>query len=105
MKVNPDCPKAGGLPLNRPTPSSLDRRNLITMAIAAPLVAAGGRAFADSAPLSPAPQPETRDLNELHRAALAEGGKLVVYSGGDIPNASAALEKAFTDRFPGTSIK
>jgi ABC-type Fe3+ transport system substrate-binding protein len=87
------------------TRSPFSRRSIIGMALAAPAVAVANRAFADPSPLVAAPDVETRSLDELHRAALAEGGKLVVYSGGDIPNASAGLEKAFADRFPGMSIK
>jgi len=31
------------------------------------------------------PQPETHSLEEIYQAALAEGGKLAVYAGGDVP--------------------
>jgi ABC-type Fe3+ transport system substrate-binding protein len=79
----------------------LHRRHLLGLALGA----AATSVLADPAPHRPAPEAETRSLDELHRAALAEGGKLVVYAGGDIPNASAALEKSFTARFPGMSIR
>ena len=48
---------------------------------------------------------ETRSLDELHKAALAEGGELLVYGGGDLPNGSAGTERAFNARFPGMKIR
>ncbi|CBG75606.1 putative ABC transporter, substrate binding protein [Streptomyces scabiei 87.22] len=43
---------------------------------------------------------ETRTLDELYRAALAEGGRLVVYAGGDTPTQQDGTKAAFRDRFP-----
>ncbi|NNN34966.1 ABC transporter substrate-binding protein [Streptomyces sp. S3(2020)] len=43
---------------------------------------------------------ETRTLDELYRAALAEGGKLVVYAGGDTPTQQDFTKAAFLKRFP-----
>ena len=43
---------------------------------------------------------ETRTMDEIYKAAVREGGKLVVYAGGDIGNAYAETEKAFKERFP-----
>ncbi|MEV6174179.1 extracellular solute-binding protein [Streptomyces sp. NPDC051954] len=43
---------------------------------------------------------ETRTLDELYRAALGEGGKLVIYAGGDTPTQQDATRAAFTNRFP-----
>jgi ABC-type Fe3+ transport system substrate-binding protein len=40
-------------------------------------------------------------MDQLYREALAEGGQLNVYAGGDTPNAFAAWEQAFEKRFPG----
>ncbi len=48
---------------------------------------------------------ETRSLEELHKAALAEGGQLVVYGGGDLPNGAAGVEQAFMKRFPGMKVR
>lgn len=36
---------------------------------------------------------------------MAEGGRLVVYAGGDVPNASAPVEKSFMQRFPGMQAR
>jgi ABC-type Fe3+ transport system substrate-binding protein len=45
---------------------------------------------------------ETRTLDELYRDALAEGGKLVIYAGGDLANSGsgAGARTAFRQRFP-----
>ncbi|MFD8215480.1 ABC transporter substrate-binding protein [Streptomyces sp. NPDC059697] len=43
---------------------------------------------------------ETRTLDELYQAALAEGGKLVVYAGGDTPTQQDGTKAAFKARFP-----
>ncbi|WP_329265005.1 ABC transporter substrate-binding protein [Streptomyces sp. NBC_01478] len=45
---------------------------------------------------------ETRTLDELYQDALAEGGKLVVYAGGDLANSGsgASARTAFRTRFP-----
>jgi ABC-type Fe3+ transport system substrate-binding protein len=43
---------------------------------------------------------ERRTLDELYKAALAEGGKLVVYAGGDTPTQQDGTKAAFKDRFP-----
>lgn len=50
-------------------------------------------------------QPDNRSLDELHRDALAEGGQLIVYGGGDLPNGGASLEAAFMRRFPGMKAR
>ncbi|MET9082824.1 ABC transporter substrate-binding protein [Streptomyces sp. NPDC004237] len=47
---------------------------------------------------------ETRSIDELYRAALAEGGKLVVYAGGDIASQQTANVQAFTQQFPGVDL-
>ena len=68
--------------------------------------ASGSRASAERPPLAPiSPEVETGTLDELHKAALAEGGKLIIYAGGDLPNGQAATEQAFKGRFPGMDIR
>ena len=82
--------------------ATLSRRHLGRLLLAAPLAAAATRAFAQAAsPLAI----ETRSLDELHKAALAEGGDLLVYGGGDLPNGSAGTERAFNARFPGMKLR
>lgn len=88
------------------TPLSLtDRRRALTGLLAAPLLMTAAGATAAATPLVPSPDVDTRSLDDIHKAAMAEGGKLIVYAGGDIPNAYAGVERAFMTRFPGMSIR
>lgn len=48
---------------------------------------------------------DTRSLDELYGEALLEGGRLVVYAGGDSPNSYAQLENTYRTRFPGLDIR
>lgn len=82
-------------------PFPMNRRSLLGLSIAA----AAGSSLADPTPQQPAPGAETSSLDELHRAAVAEGGKLVVYAGGDTPTSSVGLEQAFKKRFPGIDAR
>lgn len=43
---------------------------------------------------------ETKSLDMLYQDALAEGGELIVYAGGDIPAQQAAAQNAFLTQFP-----
>lgn len=82
------------------------RRTVTKIAALAPLLASTAQAAqAKVAGSAPALATETQSLDQLHKAALAEGGKLVVYGGGDIPNGGAGMEQAFAKRFPGMSIR
>ncbi|NKF32278.1 ABC transporter substrate-binding protein, partial [Pseudomonas sp. BGM005] len=47
---------------------------------------------------------EKRSLEELHKAALAEGGRLIVYAGGDTAGQQDGMKKAFEERFPGMTL-
>ncbi|WTL78910.1 ABC transporter substrate-binding protein [Streptomyces sp. NBC_01518] len=47
---------------------------------------------------------ESRTLDELYRAALVDGGKLVVYAGGDTPTQQDATKAAFKKRFPAMDL-
>lgn len=64
-----------------------------------------GLGMASDTPSYPAPKQETRSLDEIYKAALAEGGKLVVFAGGDVPDGNAGVEAAFKERFPGIDIR
>ncbi len=55
---------------------------------------------ASAAPSLRSSREETRTLDELYRAALADGGKLVIYAGGDTPTQQDATKAAFRKRFP-----
>ncbi|MFF1442277.1 ABC transporter substrate-binding protein [Streptomyces sp. NPDC058295] len=94
-------------------PSSPSRRRLLTTGAGAALGlgalgAASTPASASAAPAAPARgsgAEETRSLDELYRAALAEGGRLVVYAGGDTPTQQDGTKAAFLKRFPDIDLK
>lgn len=84
------------------------RRRLLTTGAGAALSLGALGATASPASASPAKSAtgsgseETRTLDELYQDALAEGGKLVVYAGGDLANSGsgANARTAFRARFP-----
>lgn len=80
------------------------RTTAAALAVLATLLCSAPALAADTPSYRP-PQQETRSLDEIHKAALAEGGKLVVYAGGDVPDGNAGVEKAFKERFPGIDIR
>ncbi|XMA19789.1 hypothetical protein WAI453_012580 [Rhynchosporium graminicola] len=47
---------------------------------------------------------ETRSLDELHEAALKEGGLVTLWAGGDEKNKQDGLKTAFESRFPGMTL-
>ncbi|CAG9988323.1 unnamed protein product [Clonostachys byssicola] len=51
-----------------------------------------------------APEYETRTLDEIHQAALKEGGVVTVWHGGDEANQQDGLKAAFEKRFPGVTL-
>ncbi|KAK1691287.1 ABC transporter [Colletotrichum godetiae] len=51
-----------------------------------------------------APIIENRTLDEIHQAALDEGGIVTVWHGGDETNQQDGLKRAFEDRFPGMTL-
>ncbi|HEX8628672.1 MAG TPA: ABC transporter substrate-binding protein [Catenuloplanes sp.] len=86
----------------------LNRRRVLTAgaalgaaALGAPLAGVAGAAGANRGPRVPE---DTRTLDELHQQALAEGGELVVYAGGDIPGQQDRARQAFLSRFPGMRL-
>lgn len=81
------------------------RREFLALGSAALAMSAARKAFAQPVPAKLVPGMETRSLDELHKAALAEGADLIVYAGGDIPDAQASTEQAFKSRFPGMNIR
>lgn len=67
------------------------------------LLAASAVATPYTKPNSTVPE-ETRTLDEIHKAALREGGVVTVWHGGDEANRQDALKKAFEARFPGMTL-
>ncbi|KKD07483.1 ABC transporter substrate-binding protein [Streptomyces sp. WM6386] len=77
------------------------RRVLATGAGAAIGIGALGAKAAQAAPTARTTgSEETRTLDELYKAALADGGKLVLYAGGDTPTQQDFTKAAFLKRFP-----
>ncbi|KAM0331449.1 hypothetical protein ACHAQA_003125 [Verticillium albo-atrum] len=66
----------------------------------------GARSVAADALLkfASAPEVETRSLDDIHQAALAEGGVVTLWHGGDETNQQDGLKQAFEERFPGITL-
>ncbi|GAA0396208.1 ABC transporter substrate-binding protein [Streptomyces luteireticuli] len=75
-------------------------------AVALGVLAASGATVAAATPSAPsAPRAtkaagEDEQLQKLYKDALAEGGRLVVYAGGDKPGQADYLKNAFVKQFP-----
>ncbi|MFC8432841.1 ABC transporter substrate-binding protein [Streptomyces sp. NPDC057253] len=84
--------------------SFLSRRRVLTTGAGAALglgAVGATTATASAAPARHTSGPEeTRTLDELYQAALKEGGKLVVYAGGDTPTQQDGTKAGFKARFP-----
>lgn len=66
-------------------------------------VGAGPAAASPGKPGRPARE-EARSLDELYAAALAEGGKLTIYAGGDTADQVEPTRQAFLAQFPGIDL-
>lgn len=51
-----------------------------------------------------APAIETRTIDEIYQAALAEGGTVTVWDGGDKTTQQDPLKQAFEAAFPGMTL-
>ena len=74
---------------------------------AAGVLATAAPAAATAAPAKRRPgyvPVETKTLDQLYADAVAEGGRLVVFAGGDSPDQNAGLAKAFAQQFPQMNI-
>ncbi|KAF2713275.1 periplasmic binding protein-like II [Pleomassaria siparia CBS 279.74] len=75
-------------------------RSLVLSAVAASSALAYSPQFA----FAPPAEVETRTLDELHQAALKEGGVVTVWHGGDEPAQQDDTKTAFEARFPGMTL-
>ncbi|CAG9972510.1 unnamed protein product [Clonostachys byssicola] len=84
-------------------PGEKMKTKMRTVVIAALLI---GQTFAYDQLLNfrAAPVYENRSLDEIHQAALEEGGVVAVWHGGDEANQQDALKQAFETRFPGMTL-
>ncbi|WNV82927.1 hypothetical protein [Umezawaea sp. Da 62-37] len=78
---------------------SISRRSLLAAG-----AALGVGAVVRPASASPRYGEESATLEQLHRAAVAEGGKLVLYAGGDVAAQQDAMKAAFEQAFPGMAM-
>lgn len=86
----------------------ISRRTLTKLAMTAPIIAISARqsiAHVGTLDGIAAVETDSRSLDDLHKAALAEGGELIIYGGGDLPNGGAGTEAAFMKRFPGMKLR
>ncbi|WP_412459864.1 ABC transporter substrate-binding protein [Pseudomonas sp. SC11] len=63
------------------------------------LAAISGLCVAQSATVE-----ESRSLDAIYKAALHEGGRLIVYAGGDTAGQQDGIKSAFEARFPGVTL-
>ncbi|KAK5637292.1 hypothetical protein RRF57_013004 [Xylaria bambusicola] len=62
------------------------------------------RAYDTTLGFNSAPQIENRTIDEIYQAALAEGGVVTLWHGGDERNQQNRLKKAFEARFPNMTL-
>ncbi|QSY49305.1 MULTISPECIES: ABC transporter substrate-binding protein [Streptomyces] len=78
-------------------------RKVWATAVALGVLAASGATVAAATPSAPRSShgaSEDEQLQKLYKDALAEGGRLVVYAGGDKPGQADYLKNAFIKQFP-----
>lgn len=81
----------------------IDRRTLIAAGTSAAAVAGAANAASAQAHPRPGVREEKRSLEQLHRAALAEGGEVIIYAGGDTATQQDSNKQAFESAFPGVT--
>ncbi|MEO6084405.1 MAG: ABC transporter substrate-binding protein, partial [Umezawaea sp.] len=81
---------------------SVSRRSLLAAGAVLGVGAAAGTAGTASA--NPGGSEERASLEQLHRAAVAEGGHLVMYAGGDTATQQDGTKAAFEAAFPGVKM-
>ncbi|WP_019074706.1 ABC transporter substrate-binding protein [Streptomyces hokutonensis] len=87
-------------------PRNFSRRRLLTTGAGVALGGAAAAVATNAQAATPVGasltgvREETRSLDELYEAAIAEGGKLVLYQGGDVDGQAAGVRAAWAARFP-----
>ena len=74
----------------------VNRREAISVGVAV----LGASLLRSTSPAHAQQGEETKSLDVLYQEALAEGGDLIVYAGGDIPTQQDATKNAFLAQFP-----
>ena len=86
-------------------PLNAGRRHWLSAGTALSLALAGRQVLAATEGAGASAQAETRELDALYRAAVKDGGKLIVYAGGDTPTQQDSTKAAFAKRFPDVDIQ
>lgn len=68
------------------------------------IAASSALAYAPQLGFNTPPVVETRTLDQIHEAALKEGGIVTVWHGGDEKTQQDSLKTAFEARFPGMTL-
>ncbi|KAH6682322.1 ABC transporter [Plectosphaerella plurivora] len=79
-------------------------KSSLSLVPAALLLGAGSAAADALLQFNSAPEIETRSLDAIHQAALAEGGVVTLWHGGDETNQQDGLKQQFEERFPGMTL-
>ncbi|ORY03696.1 hypothetical protein K493DRAFT_297316 [Basidiobolus meristosporus CBS 931.73] len=61
--------------------------------------------FSDICKATVSEEREEAELQRLYKEALAEGGNITVFAGGDLPNTGSDIVMAFESKFAGTTYK
>lgn len=72
--------------------------------LAAALLVGSAIAYDVAFKFDSAPEVENRTIEDIHRAALVEGGVVTCWHGGDEKNQGAGLKSAFEAQFPGMTL-
>ncbi len=79
-------------------------KGVLALAALGTLLAAGPAATAGAEPYHGGVSIETKPLQQLYQDAVAEGGHLVVYAGGDAKDQNDGLVQAFQQQFPDVKL-
>ena len=77
---------------------------LFQILLQATLLAGSAHAYDTLLGFTGAPTVEDRTIEKIYQAALAEGGVVTVWHGGDETNQQDGLKQAFEKRFPGVTL-
>ncbi|CAM3959387.1 hypothetical protein VA7868_04102 [Vibrio aerogenes CECT 7868] len=83
----------------------ISRRNFLASSVGASVALSTSKVFGYSNLISTqSAEQETRTLDEIYQAALAEGGNLTIYAGGDYDGQQDFVRNAFKARFPDINL-
>jgi hypothetical protein len=77
---------------------------MLSLLIASALAATQTLAYEQTLGFNGAPIVETRSLDQIYHAALAEGGVVTMWLGGDEKGDEDAVKREFEGKFPGMTL-